>query len=55
MTWKTNILVVANVTATSDELLDMLKVRAEREACAFTLDRSGDGVRRWPRGGARRP
>jgi hypothetical protein len=37
MTWKTNVLVVANVTATSNQLLDMLKVRAEREACAFTL------------------
>jgi hypothetical protein len=35
--WKRNVLVVANVTATSDELLDALKERAAREAAAFTL------------------
>jgi hypothetical protein len=37
MTWKRNILVVANVTATSDELIAELKARAEREPAAFTL------------------
>jgi GABA permease len=37
MTWKRNVLVVANVTATSGELVDALKARAEREPVAFTL------------------
>lgn len=37
MTWKTNVLVVANVTATSDELLDALEARAAREPCSFTM------------------
>lgn len=37
MTWKRNVLVVANVTATSDELLAALRARAERETTAFTL------------------
>lgn len=37
MAWKTNILVVANVTATSDELFDALKERAKRESVAFHL------------------
>jgi hypothetical protein len=37
MVWKRNVLVIANLTATSDELLDALKVRAAREAAAFTL------------------
>jgi hypothetical protein len=37
MTWKRNVLVVANVTATSDELLEALRARAGREAAAFTL------------------
>jgi hypothetical protein len=37
MAWKTSILVVANVTATSDELLDTLRARAQREATRFTL------------------
>jgi len=37
MTWKRNILVVANVTATSDELIAELKAQAEREPAAFTL------------------
>ncbi len=37
MAWKRNVLVIANVTATSDELLDALKERAAREAVAFTL------------------
>jgi len=37
MSWKRNILVVANVTATSDELTAALRARAERETTAFTL------------------
>src|SRR5258708_32629919 len=37
MAWKRNILVVANITATSDELLDALRERAAREPAAFTL------------------
>jgi len=37
MTWKRNILVVANVTATSDELIAELKAQAERMPAAFTL------------------
>jgi hypothetical protein len=37
MTWKRNVLVVANVTATSDELLTTLAARAQQEAAAFTL------------------
>jgi hypothetical protein len=37
MAWKFSVLVVANVTAASDELLEALKRRAERGACGFTL------------------
>ncbi len=37
MTWKRNILVVANVTATSIELVAALQARAEQETTAFTL------------------
>ena len=37
MPWKRNVLVVANVTATSDELLDALLARTGNEATAFTL------------------
>jgi hypothetical protein len=37
MTWKRSYLVVANVTATSEELIDALRSRAEEEACSFTL------------------
>ena len=37
MTWKRNVLVVANVTATSDELLSTLRERAEREPMSFEL------------------
>ena len=37
MTWKRSFLVVANVTATSDELIDALCARAEQEPCDFTL------------------
>ena len=37
MPWKFSVLVVANVTAASDELLAALKRRAERGQCGFTL------------------
>ncbi|HEX3278855.1 MAG TPA: hypothetical protein VHR40_10055 [Thermoleophilaceae bacterium] len=37
MAWEFNVLVVANVTATSEELLAALRERAERGACRFTL------------------
>lgn len=37
MAWKRHVLVVANVTATSDELLDALKTHAAREPAEFTL------------------
>jgi hypothetical protein len=37
MAWTLHVLVVANVTATSDELLDALKARAARGPVAFTL------------------
>jgi GABA permease len=37
MTWKRNILVVANVTATSDELIQALKAQARKSPSAFTL------------------
>jgi hypothetical protein len=37
MAWEFSLLVVANVTAGSDELLDSLRERAEQGACRFTL------------------
>ena len=37
MAWKYSVLVVANVTATSKELIQALKERTERGACGFTL------------------
>jgi hypothetical protein len=37
MPWKFSVLVLANVTAASDELLRALKDRSERAACGFTL------------------
>jgi hypothetical protein len=37
MTWKRNVLVLANVTATSEELHTELKARASREPTMFTL------------------
>jgi hypothetical protein len=37
MTWKRSFLVVANVTATSDELIQGLRARAEREPASFTM------------------
>ena len=37
MAWEFSVLVVANVTAASDELIDALRERADRGACRFTL------------------
>jgi GABA permease len=37
MTWKRSVLVVANLTATSGELLDVLEERAARQPSSFTL------------------
>jgi hypothetical protein len=37
MAWEFSVLVVANVTASSDELLDALRERSEAGACRFTL------------------
>jgi hypothetical protein len=37
MTWTKTVLVVANVTAASDELLDALKTQAQREPTKFNL------------------
>jgi hypothetical protein len=37
LAWKRNILVVANVTATSEQLLAALQERAKRESAAYTL------------------
>jgi hypothetical protein len=37
MAWRFSVLVVANVTAASDELLSVLKQRAERADCDFVL------------------
>lgn len=37
MAWTFSVLVVANVTATSPELLAALKARAQRDRCRFTL------------------
>lgn len=37
MAWKSAVLVIANVTATSHELVDALKARAQREPVSFTL------------------
>jgi hypothetical protein len=37
MAWEFHVLVVANVTATSDELRAALRERASRGACRFTL------------------
>jgi hypothetical protein len=37
MPWRFSVLVVANVTAASDELLEVLTQRGERADCTFTL------------------
>jgi len=37
MAWKYSVLVVANITATSPELIEALRERAARDACKFAL------------------
>ena len=44
MAWEFSVLVVANVTAGSDELLDALRERAEQNSCHFTLLVPANGV-----------
>jgi len=46
MAWEFHVLVVANVTATSDELLTALRERESKGACRFTLlmPREGGGA-----------
>ena len=49
MAWEFSVLVVANVTASSDELLTALRERAEAGACRFTLVMPGTGADRAER------
>jgi len=44
MAWEFSLLVVANVTAASDELIDSLRDRAEQGACRFTLVMPASGA-----------
>ena len=44
MAWEFSLLVVANVTASSDELLDCLRDRADQGACRFTLIMPASGA-----------
>jgi len=44
MAWEFSLLVVANVTASSDELLDVLRERAREGACRFTLVMPASGA-----------
>jgi hypothetical protein len=44
MAWEFSLLVVANVTAGSDELLDVLRERAREGACRFTLVMPASGA-----------
>jgi hypothetical protein len=44
MAWEFSLLVVANVTAGSDELLDCLRERADQGACRFTLVMPASGA-----------
>jgi hypothetical protein len=44
MAWEFSLLVVANVTASSDELLDALRERAGQGACRFTLVMPASGA-----------
>jgi hypothetical protein len=47
--WEFSVLVVANVTASSDELLDALRERSNAGACRFTLMMPGTGPDRRER------
>jgi hypothetical protein len=49
MAWEFNVLVVANMTATSDELIAALRERSERGACRFTLLMPRNGTDTGPR------
>jgi hypothetical protein len=44
MAWEFSLLVVANVTAGSDELLESLRDRADQGACRFTLVMPASGA-----------
>jgi hypothetical protein len=44
MAWEFSLLVVANVTAGSDELLECLRDRADQGACRFTLVMPASGA-----------
>jgi GABA permease len=44
MAWEFSLLVVANVTAESDELLTLLRGRADEGACRFTLVMPASGA-----------
>jgi hypothetical protein len=44
MAWTFSVLVVANVTATSEELLEALRERSARDRCRFTLVVPAPGV-----------
>jgi len=44
MAWEFSLLVVANVTAASDELIDCLRDRSEQGACRFTLVMPASGA-----------
>ena len=44
MAWEFSLLVVANVTAGSDELIDCLRERAAQGACRFTLVMPASGA-----------
>ena len=44
MAWEFSLLVVANVTAGSDELIECLRDRAEQGACRFTLVMPASGA-----------
>ena len=44
MAWEFSLLVVANVTAGSDELIDGLRDRADQGACRFTLVMPASGA-----------
>jgi hypothetical protein len=44
MAWEFSLLVVANVTAGSDELIELLRARAREGACRFTLVMPASGA-----------
>lgn len=49
MAWEFSVLVVANVTATSEELFDTLRERSQRGACRFMLLMPRSGPDAGPR------